>query len=156
MKNQFKLLTLGTLGLLAASCSNKVTMPEPGVPVFGQFTYTGKDAVYEKIHSTKANSIIRYYRAAILTPVSAKRYRLLPGMLFFCHQPRSAHFPLHRFGQLEADWTCARPSLTTQSRRFRYQRRHLRPHHTIQSLQRYLLYDYDPILRRYGKHDCKD
>lgn len=48
MRNQFKLLTLGTLGLLAASCSNKVTMPEPGVPVFGQFTYTGKDAVYEK------------------------------------------------------------------------------------------------------------
>lgn len=73
MKNQFKLLTLGTLGLLAASCSNKVTMPEPGVPVFGQFTYTGKDAVYEKIHSTKANSTIRYYRAAILTPVSAKK-----------------------------------------------------------------------------------
>lgn len=48
MRNQFKLFTLGTLSLLAASCGNKVTMPEPGTPVFTQFTYTGKDAVYEK------------------------------------------------------------------------------------------------------------
>ena len=29
MKNQFKLLTLGTLSLIAASCGNKVTMPDP-------------------------------------------------------------------------------------------------------------------------------
>ena len=48
MKNQFKLLTLGTLSLIAASCGNKVTMPDPGTPVFTQFTYTGKDVVYEK------------------------------------------------------------------------------------------------------------
>ena len=47
MKNQFKLLTLGTLSLIAASCGNKVTMPDPGTPVFTQFTYTGKDVVYE-------------------------------------------------------------------------------------------------------------
>lgn len=73
MRNQFKLLTLGTLGLLAASCSSKVTMPESGVPIFGQFTYTGKDAVYEKIHSMKVNSTIRSYKAATLTPVSAKK-----------------------------------------------------------------------------------
>ena len=73
MKNQFKLLTLGTLSLIAASCGNKVTMPDPGTPVFTQFTYTGKDAVYEKNRWQKENFIILYYRDVTRTPASARK-----------------------------------------------------------------------------------
>ena len=47
MKNQIRLLALGALGMIISSCSNQGFKPTPGTPVFKDFTYTGKDAVYE-------------------------------------------------------------------------------------------------------------
>lgn len=47
MKNQIKLLALGALGIMAVSCADNVFKPEPGMPYFKDFTYTGADAIYE-------------------------------------------------------------------------------------------------------------
>lgn len=46
MKKQIKLLALGALGAIATSCAENGFKPEPGTPVFKDFTYTGNDAVY--------------------------------------------------------------------------------------------------------------
>ena len=47
MKNQIKLLALGALGIMAVSCADNGFKPEPGMPYFKDFTYTGADAIYE-------------------------------------------------------------------------------------------------------------
>lgn len=46
MKNQIKLLAIGTMGMIFSSCTDGGFKPTPGTPVFRDFIYTGCDAVY--------------------------------------------------------------------------------------------------------------
>lgn len=47
MKNQIRLLALGALGAMMYSCAGAEEKTEPGVPVFGNWEYTGQDEVYD-------------------------------------------------------------------------------------------------------------
>ena len=129
MKKILTLISSAACGLAMLSCAGGY-VPEAGTPVFGDFTYTGADAVYEQNPLGKDEFYTPILQGCYPDPSICRKGE--QSSAAFAINPGRAHLPLEGSGQLAADRPRTGPSLAAQGRGYGHQRRNLRPNHTLQ------------------------